>query len=75
MTNPTGLQGISLAEPDDFEIKQSNLNGLFTKPTTHTTFIDGMSINTVFSMVIEYQHSCAESGFPCTVCKMESGLV
>ena len=26
-------------------------------------------------MVIEYQHSCAESGFPCTVCKMESGLV
>ena len=26
-------------------------------------------------MVIEYQHSCAESGFPCTVCKLESGLV
>ena len=26
-------------------------------------------------MDIEYQHSCAESGFPCTVCKLESGLV
>lgn len=45
--NPSGLQGVSFAEPDDFEIRQSTLNGLFTKPTTHTTFIDGMSITTV----------------------------
>ena len=39
--NTEGLQGINLAQSDNYQLEHMHLNGLFTKPPTYTTFIDG----------------------------------
>ena len=39
--NTQGLSGINFAEPDDHDLQQSSLSGLFKTRPTHTTFIDG----------------------------------
>ena len=39
--NQQGLSGINLSEPEDHDLQQSSLSGLFKTPPTHSTFIDG----------------------------------
>ena len=39
--NQQGLSGINLSEPENHDVQQSSLSGLFKTPPTHSTFIDG----------------------------------